>query len=93
MKIGQLVDRAKKRNPDAFVSVEREQAISMVRAVFIELRSCISDKFEGEIKIVGLGTFAIKNVERKNKGNVLLKRRVFFLPVKDRGRRKKNPLP
>ena len=81
MKIVELVTSARAANHEAFGNVSEARATAIVRAVFHELAQSIDAVESGNLPVVGLGRFVVKQVAVKKGDTKASERRVLFRTV------------
>lgn len=80
MNIKKIVRQAKQENPDELGKLGNQRAINLLQAVFRQIHTEIAGQDSGTIKIGGLGTFRVKQVEIEKEGNKKTVKRVRFIP-------------
>ena len=84
MNVKELVQRAKVASPK-LQSLPDDQAIVLVREIFKELSRELEATTRGAVKVGGLGTFRVRQVEKTKDGQtVRAKRTMFRAPKADR---------
>ncbi len=88
MKLNDIVKTARVANRAAFESVDDQQAVKILLAVFRQVGNQVESARDGQVVIGGLGRFTIKSVERDKDGVKVMQRRVTFRPGGARKKRR-----
>ena len=68
MKPSEIVEKIKAENPEAFGKINNKVAAKIIKLGLDEISKQLAATDEGDLKILGLGNFKIKNIEQEKNG-------------------------
>lgn len=82
MKPIEIFEMLKSENPELFANVPDKAAVAIIRRVVGVLGKQIAAADEGVVKVAGLGSFKIKQVEKEKEGEKVTVKRIMFTAAK-----------
>ena len=77
--------------PNLLENLHEEQAVKLIREAFLLVTKEIGAVDEGVIKVPGLGSFRVRQVEQQKEGQKIKLRRVIFQSAKPRASKTAKP--
>jgi nucleoid DNA-binding protein len=82
MKPIEIVEKIKAENPEVLGKMNDKVAARIVRLALAEVARQVTDADEGVVKVVGLGHFRVKHIEKEVDGAKVATKRIFFVAAK-----------
>ena len=81
LKIADLVTQLREEKSDIFMGINDKQVVNIARLVLQHLARNIDEITEGALKVPGVGSFNVKQIEKKEKSGSASVRRIIFRPA------------
>jgi nucleoid DNA-binding protein len=82
MKTTEIVELIKQSNPKLLGKMPDAKMAKIIAAILREIGKQVSATESGDVKIAGLGTFKVRQVEREKDGNTVSVKKIAFRSVK-----------
>lgn len=80
LKPGDLVERLKELNPDLAGQMSDKRLGTIVRSILQAVAAEVNARNEGRLRVAGLGSINIRQIEREKDGEVVQLKRVTLRP-------------
>ncbi len=89
MKAIEIVELIKQENPKVLGQMSDDKAAKIVSAALRQINKQLHQATEGSVKILGLGAFGVRQVEREKEGQTQSVKKISFRAAKLKAKAKK----
>ncbi len=89
MKAIEIVELIKQENPKVLGKMPDEKAAKIISAALRQISKQLDQATEGSVKVMGLGAFSVRQVEREKEGQAVTVKKVSFRAAKLKAKVKK----